>query len=448
VALVEVMRIEATLARRATLAWSRASRRHAAPAALVGLIGVYALQVATPLRLTGDSVVYLTMARSLATGHGVPHGSLFPPGLPGVYAALDLAGIHRSWAIVAFNVLLAGLAVGCTIYLYRRVLSIGALASTLLGCASLLSYVLAKHAALALSDVPFLGVASAALVLLTLAGRDRTGRRWLALAGGVVLVAAAIALRTAGIVLAPPVLLAVVNAARAGLPLGNWLRTRSAALTAVACAGACAALGVVVSGSRYLDTASSGYGDQSGASLLADHLRNLGEVAVNVPETRLPHALHRLLLPAGIVALALIVSGLWRLRRALEPAHAYVLGYVVLVLVWPFVDARFWLPIVPLALGYAFVAVRPLLGHRAVLAAAVAYATLFAVLGLGSLGYDTRLSFSGASFPNRYGRDVAGTSLQPTYRVAFGQARPGDLAKVQAAALAVLRHWEPRAHRR
>lgn len=421
--------------------------RHTGPAALVLLTVAYAIQAATPLRLTGDSVLYLSMAHSLATGHGIPAGAVFPPGLPGLYAVLDAVGANRSWAIVLLNVAAAVLAVGCTIFLYRRVLGIGPRASMLLGCCALLSYVLVKHAALAMSDVPFLGCASAALALLTLAARGRSPRRWWALAGGAALVAAAITIRSAGIALVPAALVAAAQAATRGEPAARRLRTRRTALALTMFAAACVALGVVLAGSRYVGNFSEGYGIHQGrfGSVLGAHLRNWGELAVNVPETRLPAALHPLLLPVGVLVTALLLVGLWRVRPWLEPVHAFAVSYLVLIFVWPFDDARFWLPLVPVAIGFLFVAVHPLLRVRAGAVALGLYAAVFALLGVAALAYDTRLSYSGASFPDRFGSDVAGVTLRPTYRVAFGEARRGDAALVKRQALAVLRHWEARA---
>lgn len=163
-------------------------------ALLAALLLAYAVQVATPLRLTVDSVQYLTIADSIADGHGIPAGADFPPGLPALYALLDGVGLGTTWAIVAANLAFLKLALACSLWLYARVFRIAPAPSALLACGTLLSYVLVKHAALALSDVPFLGVVSAALVAFT---RAATERRRAALAFGFVLTAAAVATRTA-----------------------------------------------------------------------------------------------------------------------------------------------------------------------------------------------------------------------------------------------------------
>jgi hypothetical protein len=413
---------------------------------LAVLASVYALQVASPLRLTTDSVVYLTMAHSIANGHGVSAHTQFPAGLPAAYALLALAGAGRSWAIVTLNVALLALAVASTILLYRRALGIGRVASLFLGCGALCSYVLVKFGALALSDVPFLGVSSAALALLTVAAQGRSRRRFAVLGLGVVLVALATAVRSAGVALAPAALLAAEETARAGAPLRMWLRTRAAAMTVGACAAATALFAYLLSSSLYFQNASVGYAGTTVGSLLAGHLRNWGELGVNVPETKLPQALHPLLVPAGVVVVAVLIAGLWRLRGRPEPVHVFVLAYLALIFLWPYTDARFWIPLVPLAVGYAYVALAPVFRNRAAAMVLCVYVTAFLVIGVAALAYSTRLSFSGRRFANLYGTS-AGLTLQPTYRVAFGEAQPGDASHVDRKALAVLREWEPLARR-
>jgi hypothetical protein len=416
-----------------------------ATAALVGLLCVYAVQAATPLRLTFDSISYLSIAHSIATGHGIPSHAAFPPGLPGLYALLAVLGIGRSWGIVMLNVVFLAVAIASTVVLYRCALGIERRMSILLACGALLSYVVVKFAALALSDVPFLGVSSAALALLTLATQGRSSRRFVLLALAIALVGAAIAIRSAGIAFAPAAFVASIETVRLGAPLRAWLRTRRAAVTLVACAAATALLGYLLSSSRYFSNASVGYGHRSLGSLVARHIRNWGEIAVNVPKTRVPHALDVLLVPAGLVVVVVLLAGVWRSRRSGLPVHVFTLSYLVLILAWPYTDARFWLPLVPLTFGYASIALKPVLRYRIGMVALGAYVIVFVGIGFVALGKDTSLSYSGSRFPDRYGGATPGVSLQPTYRVAFGEARPGDAARVNRKALAVLRDWETRA---
>lgn len=237
------------------------------------------------------------------------------------------------------------------------------------------------------------------------------------------------------------------------MPLRTWARSRPAAfaVTAAAAAAIVAATAAVTIGSPYFGSASAGYGGRAsgtGALLIPDHLRNWGEVAANVPRGRLPDAADPAILAAGLAATIVLALGLWRFRAAFGPVDVFALAYLVLIFVWPFEDARFWLPLLPLALGYAYTVLRPLARTRARAALIGAYCAVFAAAGVAALAYDTRLTFSGCRFPDRYGVEGAGLDLRPTYRTAFGVARPGDEARVDPQALAVLRRYEPLARRR
>ena len=77
-------------------------------------------------------------------------------------------------------------------------------------------------------------------------------------------------------------------------------------------------------------------------------------------------------------------------------------------------------------LSYAFVAVR---SQRLLVAG---WAVVLVVSGTAALAYSVSLSYSGNSFPERYARGV----LAPSYRVAWGRARPGDAALVDPAVVA------------
>lgn len=56
----------------------------------------------------------------------------------------------------------------------------------------------------------------------------------------------------------------------------------------------------------------------------------------------------------------------------------------------------------------------------------------------GDRAFD-RLTFSGSELPERYASGV----LAPTYRIASGQLRPGDRARVDPSVLAVLLRYDP-----
>jgi ABC-type enterochelin transport system permease subunit len=417
-------------------------------AAAALLASAYAAQIPSPLRLTTDSIAYLQIARSLATGHGIPPHAAFPPGLPALYAALDVVGAGTAPAFVAVNCAFLALALLCALYLYRRSFGLSARTACLLLLLVPLSYVALKHSVLALSDVPFLGLTYAALASMAAAATRRTSRRWVLLVTAAALTAAAIATRTTGIALVPAWIVALVEAARTDLPLLCWVRRRRTAAIGVSICAIAAVTGVsvAVSDSRYFGGATGIYARSSvGGSLqlVVDHFRNWGELAANVPRSRIPRTFDEVLVAVGVAAVALILWGLRRVRKLLDPIPVFTIVYLLLLFAWPYEDARFWLPLLPLAVAYVWIAVQTLVRRRLLLGVLSLYIAAYCVLGVIAIATSTRITYAGTRFPERYGESDGG--LEATYRVALGVAEPGDDARVNRAALAILRRYERRA---
>ena len=398
---------------------STSVRSRALPAALVALAAVYLVQLASPLRLDTDSSSYLQIASSIADGNGTrPTGTpSFPVGYPLLVAGLDTVGLATPWAIVALNLAFLALATASLWVVLRRGLDLGEVATGTVCALTLLSSAIAKHAVMPMSEVVFYGLAAAALALLTISAADRCGP---VLVGGIVLALAACFVRTAGIALAPAVVLAFRSS-----------RSRIlAAITVVA--GAALAL---ASTPRYLDELSGGWREgplRSGAREGRDLLEMLGAAVGNIPESKID-TVSPFLVAIGAVALLAIVTVIVTRRRCLGPVDGWVIGSLVVLFAWPSDATRFVLPLFPFLLGYGAV-----LGRRW-RPVAIAYATLFAALGLVAITLSTRLTLSGEQFPERY----AGGILAPTYRVVWGMAEPGDLLHVYRPALEVLRRYDP-----
>ena len=398
---------------------SKSALSRAIPAAIIALAAVYLVQLASPLRLDTDSASYLQIASSIADGRGAhpPGTPSFPPGYPLLVAGLEAAGLGTPWAIVALNLAFLVLALGSLVVVLRRGLGLGAAESGVVCALTLLSSSVAKSAVMPLSEVVFFGLAAAALALLTIAAAE--GRMSL-LVGGIALAAAACSVRTAGIALAPAVVLAF-----------HTRRSRiAAAITAVVGVTA-----TVIATPRYLDEFSSGWGGgflQSVAREGRDLLEMLGAAAGNTPESKIA-PVSPFLVAIGAAALVVTIGVIVGRRHRLAPVDGWVLGSLVVLYMWPSDTARFFLPVFPFLLGYgALVA-------RRWRPAAIVYATLFATLGLVALALSTRLTFSGEEFPERYARGI----LASTYRVAWGRSEPGDVRQVYLPELEMLRRYDP-----
>ncbi len=398
---------------------STAALSRTIPVALVFLTIVYVAQLAGPLRLDTDSASYLQIAASIADGHGAhPAGvPAFPVGYPILVAGLDVAGLGTSRGIVALNLAFIALAIASLWVVLRRGLDLGATGTGVICVMTLLSSSLVKHAVIPLSEAVFFGLAAASLALLTIAARR--GQKTV-LVGAILLAGAACSVRTAGIALAPAVVLAFTTA-----------RSRLGASLVVVAAAAL----VVATTPRYLDELTGGW--KPGLLTSAgreghDLLVLVGASIANVPQSKLD-AVARFVVVIGAAALCAIAAVVVMRRRSLGPVDGWVIGSLLLLYIWPSDALRFMLPIFPFLLGYG-----ALLARRW-RAAAIGYATLFALLGLVAIAISTRITFAGDAFPERY----AGGVLAPTYRVAWGLARPGDQARVESPVLDMLRRYDP-----
>jgi hypothetical protein len=109
--------------------------------------------------------------------------------------------------------------------------------------------------------------------------------------------------------------------------------------------------------------------------------------------------------------------------------------------VWPFVDARLLLPVVPLLIVCAVEAVGiGVRARRSVLLAGAAWCTVFVACSIAVFAVSLRMTFSGDRFP-----EVYNPYLRETYRVAWGTAEAGPHSGVEPRALWALRRYEPRA---
>jgi len=430
-----------------------ASARTAAVALVIAVLSIpYLIALKSPLRLTPDAVVYLSLARGIAIDKPFrPAGELKPGprGYPHLLALLDRAGLGVPWAFVALNLLF--LAVGLTsVYLLLRSSFAFDRATTLLACGStLLVHDVIGDAAIPLSDVTFFGLAMLCLLLLERSTQMRGLAATSMILGAAALAAAAFAIRTIGIALWPAVIFVVFS--RPGIAQrlrdsarGQRITAASAAAAIALAVGAVAVIGIMHSGYvRIFDTQEASSGsvfEQAKAKL-----RVVGELATNIPGSSryVPDAAHPLYYVAGALLIAVIIVGSIH-RRRLGLVEVYTASTVLALLAFPGNLSRLWIPIVPMLIAYVIVAARVLGRRRLVRIGLSIYFVVFAVAGVAALADSVRLSLSGPRFADRW-TDVP--SLRAAYKVAFGEATPASVGAIDHDALRVLRYYEPRASR-
>jgi hypothetical protein len=170
--------------------------------------------------------------------------------------------------------------------------------------------------------------------------------------------------------------------------------------------------------------------------IMSFRFKELGEIALNLPYPALPRAVQDAIPAIGAAALLLIGAGVVA-RKHFGIVETYFISYAAVILVWPFYDPRFWLPVIPFLIAYSLVALRRLMRRRIVTHIVEAYAMMFVLMGILTLASNTRLSYSGGEFGDLYteGR------YHSTY-CAVWRCKGADGATIDAEGLHLLRYYK------
>ncbi|MBL8210321.1 MAG: hypothetical protein JNK87_06395 [Bryobacterales bacterium] len=410
-------------------------------ALLTTLVGLYFVQLATPLRLNKDAIELLSMADSARRGTGFHfYGEVtqFPPGYPALIAALDFFGQATPPVFVAVNYLFLAVALGLLCGMLRKDLDLRPELAVLCCCLTLLSWVMIKHATLPLTDIPFLGVSTFAVWAMRTAEDRPPTQRTAALLAAWFACLLALTFRRLGIALFPALLWVFLSPGA-----GNWRAFLSIRrLIALAASGAVTVYTIVQTSTA--EDALAIYHEGGFWTVLSQivtfRLLEWGEIALNMPERFVPGS--RAVLPAaGLFALVCVGAAMWTQRHHLSALKIYAVSCVAILTIWPYHDSRFWIPVLPLCIGFVTAGAQRVLRTLPARAFVAAYLAVFCIAGCGALAWTTRISFSADSFPRMYGDG----RLRATYEVAFARC-PDEAPRsgVIPAAMDVLRRFEPR----
>lgn len=414
----------------------------------------YVAQLATPLRLDHDSIIYLAIAHSVAEGEGWRHfgaSSPYPPGYPALLLLIHHLRIPAAAAIVALQLVGLGIGVYAATVLARSTLALSRAATLWIALGILASFAYIKHVTLPRPDVLFFAATMLALGAMMRASRSARGRRIAWLGAALMAVVVAISLRTAGVALLPA--LAVVLLVPGGRPVAWWRGAPARARRRVLLTGGLviiAGVGAVAGSSSYIAELIGNYSTYGVLDVVRWNARakllEAGQLLLNAPLGQLPslEGLTNLVVAAaGAVLLVLLLRALWLRRSEAGFVEVHVLSYLGMLAVWPGEDVRFWLPLFPLVLALLIAAGPPRADLRISRFAVGALAILYASAGLAAMIHSTRLSWSGAMIAERYGRGV----LRASYRAALQGQAPDRAAEMDPAAYALLRRYEPRSLR-
>lgn len=403
------------------------------------LLLVYFLQVATPLRLHPDTVKLLSIAETVEHGGGfLFHGyaTQQPPGYPALVAILIRLHLAHVWVLVAINMIF--LTIG--LLAFRRIVEseFGGDFPVFQVCVlSLLSVVLIKYSAIPLTDTVFFGVSMSCLAAMNQPTSSRLDLRRAAVS--VALLVASVCLRRIGIALIPALLYALIFRADLRCYIARLsFRVKAFGILTAALVAIAVAFAVRITTMLWYFKVGLGADSAMVAAhgLLNFRLTELGEMAVNLPYTACPTIVQRALPFIGALAFLLVLGGIASRRKRFSAVDVYFLSYLAVLLVWPFYDPRFWLPVIPLLIAYCGLSLRQLAQRGIARQILNGYLFLFAAVGLVTLTLNTAVSFSGASFTDMY------PEYHATYCAAWHCKEGFDAAKVDQDALRLLRDYK------
>ena len=305
---------------------------------------------------------------------------------------------------------------------------------------SLLSYVVVKHSTIPLTDVPFFCFSMCCIAVMSQTTNMDSTRRFVILGGAAWLLAvAAITVRRVGVALVPPLVFVIVCSPQFKSLLKRLSLRAKLSIGVISIFLGIETAHVVAKTSSLSDFI--GVATKSRVSTLVLHilsyrLTELGELFGNLPMTKMPARLQVMVPWMGLLLFLLTFFGLATKRLNISATEVFLVSYIGILFAWPYYDARFWLPVIPLLIAYSVLAVKGLRFPRVVVRV---YCILFVILGFGAIAYSTRITFAGPKFPDEYGDGY----LRPTYCAAFQSCRDGgDTNKVNAKVLRLLREYK------
>jgi hypothetical protein len=403
----------------------------------------FVLQIFSPLRLNTDAIVLLSVGESAAHGGGFLDSgqkTVFPPGYPALLAILLRLGVAHPWVIVGLNMVFLSVGLFAAYSLLIRQFFVDRAVVLLICSFFLLSYVVVKHFPIPLTDVPFFCCSMCCLAVMSQATSMDSNWRFVILMGVAWLWAvAAIAVRRVGVALVPPLVFMIVTSPQFKSLLKRLSLHAKMIIGAFFVVVGIGTVSVVAKTSSLSDFISLAKKSKISAlilQILSYRLTEFGELLGNLPMTKLPSKLHVIVPWMGLLLFLLILLGLASKRRRISPTEVFLVCYMGILFAWPYYDARFWLPVIPLLIAYLVLAVKKLRLPRTVIAI---YCVTFAIVGFGVIVYSTRVTFAGSKFPDRYGDGY----LRPTYCEAFKTCGDGgDPQKVSEKALHLLREYK------
>ena len=389
--------------------------------------------VFSPLRLNTDSIRLFAMALPAATG-GAYGTDQFPPLYPHLLCSLMKIGWCNSYVLLSINIIALFVTL-CMLYKILKLNGCSFFETMLVLLSVQLCWCVAKHMVLPQTDILLLPFFFGCILAIMYAERTDTLKArvaWLVAATlGAVL---AMTVRIAAIPLFA--VIAVVATGITPQTIFTTLRKRSFWICAASLF--CLMVGGVLLAIRYTEfDAEGGYfrmfkrfvfhgGIGLFVSVEWTHLREVMQLSVNMSVARLPSILSivgTILMPVMLIA-AIVKEAKW-----LDWALLLVLmGYGAEIFLWPCTDARFMLPIFPIAsMLVVHFLIQACKWRKWIMYAVFCYMTVFALLGVSSWGWLARQWGFGKEFYRHTAEPLLSRDFKNAYYLPVKQIPEDEL---------------------
>lgn len=417
---------------------------------LVLVLAGYLIQMASPLRLNNDNSRLLTMADSyLDIGIFTVPGlqTYFPTGYPWLIVFLNKLELASPATFVFTNVLFLSIGLVALFGIVNKIRPNLAVSPYLVCLFAALNMLLIKYSALPQPEALYTALSLLAIrcSLEINGGMKRRFLFWLVLA---LLTLSAISLKTFGVSLLPVVFLGLYPLFT-DRPLNlstTRIKGRTSAVLFLIFLLAIGTIYYVAVDTIYWNYLRLGY--ILDPAQLTEHIvkktTTFFQLAVNLPTSLASAVPQPLVTTIGLVYILMIGFGFFKTRRHIGILEIYVLTATALLFVWPFFQARFWMPISPLLFIYAlagFTNADNTGAARFLNATRIGWLALYGSIGCASLAYSISLTASGNQFPARYGGGVGGLSY--VYSAAFNGHCPAPVSRLDYLSFDLLQRYEP-----
>ncbi len=378
------------------------------------------LHLARPMDVAFDSVCYLLQAQRFVdpatpTGWSQVAPCPFPIGYPAVLAVLLQSPLAASTASTLLNLT----CIGAALMLLRQAgafaMSMPASWTIWPALVSLNSFVIIRGMTPIASEPLFLMLQMLSLLLLARTAAYGGRRQATNAAMAAVAILGALVTRSVGVALLVAACWVGVGALRSGWERSQARRAIAAVLAVAVVIGISA---TITFGAYYIDVdlRTKYLGGGAITALLTTvrgHLREIGEIVLNIPSGKLPQQFSLPITLLGVVVAAGGILLLWIRRRRWTVFEPYLAVYAAIISVWPFYDARFWLPVIPII---ALIVVDEIRTHevtirRPVRIAINAYALYFLLTGVAAHGVNLARSLDPEWQRRQYAHDLVGRSI-------------------------------------